>query len=878
MAFWPFNRKKKDKASEEKMASTRNRTTQSLLRDAPQEPKESMPPTLSKKLSRKESQKRRRTSSRKLTKRRDSDMTEPPMPTGPMVDRRDPLNEKILPGATLRSTQHLTRAPTDRDDVPSYYFQHQLSTGSLQPETFTVTPQPPTLSTKRSANDPVLPRRKSSKRKTDDHAREQEIKAMSSPIPIPRRPPSGAGGPAGENRKEPGDGRRGRRNLDHPTSDVSLPIDDSLASSIISAPESHAFRVSAFDVLSPRPTIRYSENPRFNSGSGSLRPSRTSTRKEKQPAIPEEPMNSRRRVDDLADGMDSGGLRELMERERRRTERLRQSDQEKIQRRLQRKADKQRAQAAAEEKTAGLGLGEPQPEPSQQAQAREKKREQDARMTESWLDDPEREYGRRTPESWLKDPSKEHLVPSSPFHDPVAGTRASHLKASTPAEEPDEPILETAQAVRMSQASMSPPTSPTQHAFEPSTLSHIAYLASRSTPDVAERPDAERRDSDTSARLSSNWRSMFKRSGTKANRSSIERGRKTPSEFSNTSRESFARQMPRSAFTRIPQARSGTSIRTRSRFTEDLPELPLSPPDSRVQSPEVFGQYPSPQSDPLRASVTSNPSQPLSDIHPAFREEVALSRHQSLNRGSSEGPSSALMSRSLASVDSEGSWLTGRPVKRSSQTPVNPLRESASSLQKRLRDLGASEDDMRSADEERELQDRLTPGPEEIFSRQRSMRGLRRAEDSGTAGESDDDMALHPAPAPIAEEEGMWHGAVGRQPTIVRQGTRAKSREGLLNEFIAGEDSQGSSPTSPTADSPGENASSPDTPFIQRATSVDFGKGHARHISAGSARLLDLPARSSGEMKRMSSASGQGSPLGPPSPRQISETRASDVD
>ncbi|KAI4096896.1 MAG: hypothetical protein LQ344_000696 [Seirophora lacunosa] len=871
MAFWPFNRKKKDKTNEEKMASTRNRTTQNLIRAAPSEPKELTPPTLSKKPSRKESQKSRRNSSRKLTKRRDPEMTEPPLPTGPMLDRRDPLNEKILPGATLRSTQHLTRAPVDRGDVPSYYFQHQLSTGSLTPETFSAMPQLPTLSAKRSANDPVLPRRKSSKRKTDDHAREQEIKAMSSPIPIPRRPTSGASGFARQIRKDPDDGRRG-----DPTSDVSLPIDDSLASSVISAPESHSFRVSAFAVLSPRPTIRYSENPRFNSGSGSFGPSRTSTRKEKQPAIPEEPMNSRKRVDDLADQMNSGGLRELMERELRRTERLRQSDQEKLQRRLQRKADKQRAQVAAEERIAGLGLEESRPEPGQRAQAKEAEREQDAEVTESWLDDPERERGRRTPESWLKDPSREHLVQSDPFHDPVAGTGTSHLEAFTPTEEPEESILETAQAVRLSQASISPPTSPTQHAHEPSTLSHIAYLASRSTPDVPERPDVERRDSDTSARLSSNWRSMFRRSGTRANRSSTDRERPTPSEFSNTSRESFVRQMPPSAFSRLPQARSGTPpVRTQSRFKEDLPELPLSPPDSRVQSPEVFGQYPSPQLDQARASVTSNPSQPLSDIHPAFREEVALSRHQSLNRRSLEGPSTALMSQSLASVDSEGSWLTGRPVKRSSQNLVNPLRESAGSLQTRLRDLGASEDDVKSAEEEN-LQDRLTPAPEEVFARQRGMRGLQRGEASGITGESDDDdMALHSAPAPIAEEEGMWHGAVGRQPTIVRQGARARSREGLLNEFIAGEDSQESSPT---ADSPGDNASSPDTPFIQRATSVDFGKGHARHISAGSARLLNLPARSSGEMKRMSSGSGERSPLGPPSPRPVSERRMSNVE
>ncbi|KAL8692105.1 MAG: hypothetical protein Q9218_002801 [Villophora microphyllina] len=863
MAFWPFGRKsKKNKADQEKMAPAKNQTTQSLMRDPRSQPIEAVIPTLSKKPSRKESQRSRR-SSRKLTKRRDSERTEPPLPLGPMVDRRDPLNEKILPGATTRSVQQLHNVPNDRGDVPSYYFQQQMSTTSLQPENFTAIPKGPSLSTKRSAIDPILPRRKSSKRKADDHAREQEIKAMTSPISIPKRPTSGAGGILSrDTMRIPGNLNR---NLERPTSDISIPPADSIASSPSMAPESQGFRVSAFDALSPRPTIRYSENPRFANGSGSLRPSRTSTRKDKYPAITEEVINPRKRIDELANDMDAGSLRELMERDRRRTEKTRRSEHQKLHRNLQRKADKQRAQEGADEVKVGLGIEEPHPLPITHAGGAEAGEERDAPVSESWLKDPDRDGGIRTPESWLKDPSRENLVPASPFRDVVAGTGRSHLEAPTPTDDPEEPVLGTATAVRLSQASMSPPTSPTQHPYEPSTLSHIANLAARSTPDISERPEDQRRDSDTSTRLSSNWKSIFRRSGTR-NRSSTERGRTTPSEFSNTSRESFARQMPPSAFTRIPRARSGTPVRTQSRFKEDLPELPISPPDSRMQSPEVTGHYPSPQLDRAHDNITSNPTQPLSDIHPAFREEVALSRHQSLNRGSSDMHSNVLVSQSLASVDSEGSWLTGRPVKRSSQNPVNPLRESASSLQRRLRDLGASEEELRSAENELVHQD---------ISRRRTLRGRHRSDESGTVGDSDDEIPLQPAPEPIAEEEGKWHGAVGKQPTIVRQGARARSREGLLNDFIAGEESQDASPIE---DSPGGQTDSPDTPSIQRATSVDFGKQHARHISAGSARLLNLPARSSGDMKRMSASSGERSPLGPPSPHRLGETRESDVD
>ncbi|KAL8666245.1 MAG: hypothetical protein Q9202_001513 [Teloschistes flavicans] len=864
MAFWPF-RRKKNKTDEEKMVPGRNQTTQSLMRDPRSQPVEAIIPTLSRKPSRKESQKKTRSSSKKLTKRRDTERIEPPLPSGPMVDRRDPLNEKILPGATSTTVQQLHNPPNDRGDVPSYYFQQHMSTTSLQPERFTAIPKGPTLSTKRSAIDPILPRRKSSKRKADDHAREQEIKAMTSPIPIPKRPTSGASGIlARDTKRIPGNLNR---NLERPTSEISIPPADSIASSPSMAPDSHGFRVSAFDALSPRPTIRYSENPRLANGSGSLGPSRTSTRKDKYPAITEEITNPKKRIEDLANDMDAGSLRELMERDRRRTEKSRRSEREKLQRTLQRKADKQRAQEDADKMKVGLGIEEQHPLLTTPIGGFGAEEERDVPPSESWFKDLDREAGIRTPESWLKDPSRENLVLASPFRDPVIEAGKSHLEAPTPIDDPEEPILETATAVRLSQASMSPPTSPTQHPYEPSTLSYIASLAARSTPDIPERLEDERRDSDTSTRLSSNWKSIFRRSGTR-NRSSIERGRTTPSEFSNTSRESFARQMPLSAFTRIPRARSGTPVRTQSRFKEDLPELPISPPDSRMQSPEAGGQIPSPRLDRMHDSITSNPSQALADIHPAFREEVALSRHQSLNRGSSDVHPSALMSQSLASVDSEGSWLTGRPVKRSSQNLVNPLRESASSLQKRLRDLGASEEELKSAESELVRRD---------MTRQRTARGRHRSDESGLAGDSDDEMELHPAPEAIAEEEGKWHGGVGRQPTIVRQGAgaRARSREGLLNDFLAGEESQ---ETSPIVDSPGGQTESPDSPSIQRATSVDFGKQHARHISAGSARLLNLPARSSGEVKRLSGSSGERSVHGSPSPRRVYETRESDVD
>lgn len=143
------------------------------------------------------------------------------------------------------------------------------------------------------------------------------------------------------------------------------------------------------------------------------------------------------------------------------------------------------------------------------------------------------------------------------------------------------------------------------------------------------------------------------------------------------------------------------------------------------------------------------------------------------------------------------------------------------------------------------------------------------------SSDSDDEFVFNPAPAAIAQEEGTWHGGVGKHPTIVRQGPgkRARSKEGLLNDFQNAEESGESSPS-------GDSPESPENPYssIQRATSVDLGKGHARHISAGSARLLNLPPRSSIDMKRLSGSSGERSAASAmPSPR-LDYPQESDVD
>ena len=847
MAIWPFGRKSKKSTSvtEDPTMSTtspkRAVGSPEMSRreiNTPREPSDSSVPTLRRKASRKDSPKRPRSTSRKLSKanapgnrnaEKEKVDTVPPIPMLP-EERRKQLSE--MSGANKSNQLPSAVPPIDRGDIPSYYFQNPASASSLQPEKFNVIRPPPTLQGKRSANDYGLPRRKSSKRKAEDNAREKEIKAMTSPIPIPKRPTSYQTG--------------GKRDTERPTSNVSLPMAESLQSQLSTSLDSHGFKVSAFDALSPRPTIRYSSNPR--SPAGSTGPSRTSTRKDKQPIIPEEVAHSRRRIDDLADDMDAGGLREMMERDRRRHEKRRKSDYERAQKKLERRAAKDREREAKDADAADLKEAEPAnleegdnltPDPPIDATA-----------------GPPTDDRPRTPESWLHDPSRGPTPVDNPFRDPVIGGSTSHLEPASPVSDREVPIIETATEVRMSSPSLSPPLSPIRHVKEPSNLSQFSELAPSITPEPSEKveSDPRRRDSDTSNRFSTSWKTIFRRSDTRAKRDSADRGRATPSEFSNTSRESISRQMPPSAFTRISKVRSTTPKRTQSRFREDLPELPISPPDSRMQSPEVGGLSPLPAVPGSRGTDTAGDEEKrLSDIHPAYREEVALSRQASLRAKSPEAPVTANLSQSLASVDSEGSWLTGRPVKRLSQS--QPLRESAGSVNQRMGDVEGSDEEGPGTPEGQKYIGTLTPAPREKPSIPQRKRPLM-VPSSGIGSDDEEESTLHPAPITASEEEGTWHGNIGKNPTIIRPGPgpRVKSREGLLNDFQSADESPESSPT---ADSP----DSPEGLSIQRATSVDFGKGHARHISAGSARLLNLPPRSSQEIKRLSSNSGERSPL-----------------
>ncbi|KAA8627768.1 hypothetical protein PtrV1_03448 [Pyrenophora tritici-repentis] len=527
----------------------------------------------------------------------------------------------------------------------------------------------------------------------------------------------------------------------------------------------------------------------------------------------------------LADSIHSSMSGSSENREfRRRREKKAKADQERLRRRLERRAEKQNAAEARgtpgtprKEGTGIVGLGI----------------DKDASM------------------------SMEDVRPSTPQRSqrldmPVTPRTNDNNQLPTPLDSPvDEPVVSDARAIRYSRGSVSAQV----HTREPSNASILPELISKQvahdTPvgSIEQAHDPTRSGSlhpvdtadtfATSKQGSSTRRrsSEGKRMGVFA--SLFRRGKRdqapAPSEhsFSNTSRESMSRQpLPAHLVGNVPASKpiqiqrpSSVPRRTMSKFREDLPEFPLSPPDSRVQSPEA---------------------QPRSAIAARrLREQPSDLRLGSLSGDRSDSPVSPgapvnAMSRSLASVDSEASWLSGRPPKRSQ------MRSSLTSSVQRTDDFNASYEELGMADDE--YFNKLTNRPDQ---RGRSPYG---SDDRGrkasstlmrldTAAESDEERDPAAVDTPSNGEQYV-KSSVGRQPTIIHRRPRIKSAEGLLSMFTDELDRsskvvdiESESPTSPTSDT--------DPGMLQRAKSVDLGKGHVRHLSAGSARLLDIQKRTS---------------------------------
>ncbi|KAI9682996.1 MAG: hypothetical protein M1822_006189 [Bathelium mastoideum] len=849
--------------------------------------------------------------------------------TEPLPSKGSVENITALPVSRgLGISPHLRPVTQDLTDVPYNFRQGVSGTDTPTSEKRGKLQRPTKLQSRSETN---VQRRKSSRKRRSDPAREEEIRLMSKPIPIPKR---GSAQDSGILRRESKKSRNHiGRQTDRPDSNVSLPLEDSIHSSMSGISEQRTFIVHGFDAFSPRPRLRYSSSPQFAPGSHhshhsavNIIPQRSDSKKEKAQArtVTRETLKESRTIDDLADDLDAGGLRALMERDQRRQDKKRKQEEEKARRRLQRRAEKQALQeqrrqrgesspARSQHSTRGreerkgvrepIGLGLEQQATQGAKEDLVSKEEKEVRgpATEvSPTDTPMLKNG--TPQNPFTDATETQAAPAVDQEQPTgkAVETPMHTPLEAPLESPvEEPKLETAQAVRLSQASIqhTPPVSPEQ-TRAPSRLSQTTDLRHASTPDVP-TPPAEPAKRKAPAELSSSpsrrvgtWTSFFRR-GTNAYRKREPENKGPPSEvsFSNTSRESMRAQIPAHLQHQPSERRrsSGTPHRTQSRFREELPEMPLSPPDSRRQSPEVTALPPisrSVERPVVAAAAAAEPKVIGGGSSRASPGDTMMSQRTDSPVSPPPGrSSSALMSQSLASVDSEASWLSGKPSRRTSKQARSSHRlSSGESPEKRPRsdDYSASYEELGIPEDE--YFRRLTPAAEEDYDQMpKTRRSSHKASSQALGGAESvhrDRQDHH------GLDQTLLRAGSERRPTVVERSQRVKSSEGLLNQFHQGQSAEEDYATpsqSPskglanietnTADSD-SNYDEADSPLeehqpveIKRAESVDL-KHHSRHASTGSARLLELPKR--GDSKRTSRASSTGLSSNPASPMTAS--------
>ncbi|RYP16333.1 hypothetical protein DL765_005183 [Monosporascus sp. GIB2] len=668
-----------------------------------------------------------------------------------------------------------------------------------------------------------LPGKQSSKRRKEDHDREAEIKAMSKFMPVRPATDSWTIGRPVKRQSIRGRNAFHRSWDEHPSSEVSLPVPESIDTAISSDSEQVSWKVSALDALAPRPTLRYSSHPLYGPASTSGPMRSTSMRKKlaERGPIPESTLKASKRIDDLANDLDASDIRELMERDKRRREMKKEKERERLERRLARRAEKQQREEAEAAKsgtpppqnlergvlgrelvTSGVDRTSAIITSSKMRPSYESSREQFKKLSS---DEPIRREDAPSP---LDNFYRTSSFPAEPSTQPDVAQHETGRKPDTEAPEPPSP-RSTSPGLMNFMRSKKRRSSPTRSDFE----------KAESTPPQAiflRAEDAESGGGRTSDSGSSRpWMSFFKWGGRNRRISG-------PSSFSNTSRDSMlANPPPQPPPSYVPRRVSGgMPKRTMSRFREDLPELPLSPPDSRVTSPEADP----PPSEPLPIIPDDVQMRHDTPISGRRSQEGMRATPNYLHRDETQA-SPAPQSMSLASIDSEASWLSGRMgggkrastgLRNSSQTYPNRIASGGSESQSSGRTDDAIVDD--------EYLDSFAPDP------------LHRDSTGEAQSNRDEDDG----------REARW-GAVGHTPTVMHHRETMRSREGLLIQSFDEEDQDADKASEDTF----EEGVTPVEP--QRATSVNLGRGHARNFSAGSAKLLNLTPRVSGENKRSTS-------------------------
>lgn len=702
---------------------------------------------------------------------------------------------------------------------------HPEGTGSFHGDSpfdnDTFPPRMPTLLNVKRNGEHLVPRKKSSKRRKADHEREAEIRKMSNFMPSRPAVEWQSGRPMKRDTRRIKTGlglgfRRSSLEADDPLSDISLPLPGSIHSSLSDESEHVSFKVSALEALAPRPTLKYSVHPRFSSPPTGPGPQMSTSQRKRLAEIepiPKATLKAHKRIDNLADDLDARDLRELMERDQRRRERKRERDQERVERRLTRKAEQQKAAEREgrdsppnmERGVMGrdlLGLGDG---PASAVVTSSKRK--------AAPDASPKQLGKR---------------PASDDDDEDAGEEDLSQGPLGNFHRVDSIPLDNTFMTGEDQPTSITPQTPVKQDFLPVAKRPRSKSPGSSQPSKTDMSESLRKTSEgSSGRGGLSWSSIF-RWGNRGKRHS------GPSSFSNTSRDSMSAAHVPTAPIPIALGRklsSGVPKRTMSRFREDLPDFPLSPPDSRYQSPDA---------DAIPPVIMEQDSPDLDHDEPI---EVVQVQQGTEDVGLRESPTSVDATIPLGSIDSEGSWFGGRSKRQSPNPPSSPPQSRQRDHQHTASN-GSSDvfyDPDLPTQEDTHVDDGVFIADEEYLS---PFAGQRDSGSHFTQRES----TIASQPSANEDDDAHWGSVNGRYPTVVHslRPDLVKSREGLLNTFDEADESEfGELSGDGNILAIGEDKEN----SLQRATSIDLGQRQARHISAGSAKLMHITPRPSVDAK-----------------------------
>lgn len=809
-------------------------------------------------------------------------------------------NLTALPKSTQprsRSSPYVDRIAEQHDvRQPPHFFTDMMRSSTVRSKRTLTAEQDP-------------PRKKSTQRRNDDFHREQEIKAMSRPasrnlhygLDVARR---------GSVRFSRIPGRAFTPALGSTVSlEKELGRADSVRSSITCLSEHHRFDVGARAILSPRPTMRYSllppqaappQHTYAIATTAAQNQSRSSSRREPRP-VSRRSLNQGKVIDDLADDLNAGTIRELLDRDQRRRERRRQHDEDRARRRLERLAA--RADASS-----------------------------------SPTDRKGKQIIRTTPiHVASNDPSALIVVPrprDSEYHRPIVlGPPVDSPQADPFADpvsfddaitqmdgEDDETYLQlTMPLVQSLPSSLTEPmhsTHPVQ-SMQPSNAVPQRRISSTPSPALEmmrtttasssnnvksaqtnrQSSISSRSDADVTRRRGGTFSALFNRT-TPGYRGSVERT--TPdrgndartSSFSNTSRESMSRQpipvhLVGEPAPARPKSKASLPARTTSKFREDLPELPnvasTTPEQGVLPAATLPPKYEagddalpaitenqepkSPDGQPLVSMLTDAPSaaqRPVLHVEPIPRPDTSPIplKAKALALGDSEAAwisfpsrhsSHAAFETSTEASDEEFDFPPPPPVPRSTSahtastrpaTPHHPIVPPIQDARQLSSDIRAALAGSRSGSSNSDGSD-----PYDLAPRARTY-------SHGSIDALDETIARR--------------GSLARAPTVVHNQPRVASNEAApvsYEQASAGheeyERARGKlyTPSEPVASATDSEAGSPVEYGFAAPAPARYAVQHRRQVSgSGSVKLLDIPARTGSVRSANRSGGGGGTP------------------